>query len=455
MEWALIISISFVVLINFVFISYTYNLVPRINHFVGGGTQQFESNASSSCTFCKILNEPDLVVTGTGGNTCGSIKVMAAGEVDGSDMCASIQKKESVCCRGPGSGPNSTSSALQTTEEDKHYMYMWNQRITLLNKSSVIDMGFSEREALPSRFLQQYFGDEIELVQSLKEVTSWNNTKRKAYMRSFTEGHGDLLYGGLCDTIFLFRWANNGVRRHVLISQVSENWGAFSTHVPDRTADWYKWEARLYMAGCTTEDVWWYLNHTNVTAVFTTTHQVLDHPKVLSLPLGVKKNAAKRLSQELTLQGTTTIKNRTELLLIAISDYRHRPLIAKHVIANFNGTIQNKYKDGSDYWENLRSAKYTLCPGGLGWDTYRAWEAMVMGSIPVLETYYREDGFYHVFDDLPVLWVDHFDNVTPFLLESSYPKILARAEEYNFAKLTKQWWVNYINSFRFNSPGDR
>ena len=59
-------------------------------------------------------------------------------------------------------------------------------------------------------------------------------------------------------------------------------------------------------------------------------------------------------------------------------------------------------------------------------------------------------GFYRVFDDLPVLWVDHFDNVTPALLESSYPKILARAEEYNFAKLTQRWWVDYINSFRFD-----
>ncbi len=154
---------------------------------------------------------------------------------------------------------------------------------------------------------------------------------------------------------------------------------------------------------------------------------------------------------ELSMQGqVVSINNRTELLFIAISDYQHRPLIAKHVIANFNGTIQNKFKDGSDYWENLRRAKYTLCPSGLGWDTYRAWEAIAMGSIPVLETYYRKDGFYRTFDDLPVLWVDHFDNVTSALLESSYPKILAKAKKYNFAKLTNQWWVDYINSFRFD-----
>jgi len=56
---------------------------------------------AASCTFCNILNEPDLVVTGTGGNTCGSIQLMAAKEVNGSEICATLQKEEGVCCPGP------------------------------------------------------------------------------------------------------------------------------------------------------------------------------------------------------------------------------------------------------------------------------------------------------------------------------------------------------------------
>jgi hypothetical protein len=330
---------------------------------------------------------------------------------------------------------------------------MYNQRRSLINESSVIDLGFNEREALPSRFLQHYFGSEIEMVESWNQV---NETERNARLRDFaspTHAHADLLYGRLCDTILFFR-ETNGVRRHVLISHLNENWGAFSTTVPNRTVNWGEWEDHFKLDGCTTEDLWWYLNHTNVSAVFTVTHQWLDHPKVFSLPLGIKQEAAARVSQELTLQGTMGFNNRTELLLIAQSEFQHRPLIAEHVIANFNGMIRNRYKDGSDYWQNLQRAKFTLCPSGLGWDTYRAWEAIILGTIPVLETYYRTDGFYRVFDDLPVLWVDHFDNVTPSLLETSYPKILARAKEYNFAKLTKLWWVDFINSFRYDFPAE-
>jgi hypothetical protein len=54
--------------------------------------------ASSSCTLCEILNEPELVVAGTGGNTCGSIKLMAAREINGSAICATLQKEKRLCC---------------------------------------------------------------------------------------------------------------------------------------------------------------------------------------------------------------------------------------------------------------------------------------------------------------------------------------------------------------------
>ncbi len=145
------------------------------------------------------------------------------------------------------------------------------------------------------------------------------------------------------------------------------------------------------------------------------------------------------------------MSNRTELLFLSNSDYEHRVNITRRIISKFNGEISNMYNDGSDYLELLRTSKFVLCPSGLGWDTYRAWEALMLGTTPILETYYRRDGFYRVFDDLPVLWVDHYDNVTPELLEREYPRILSGAREYVFEKLTNQWWIDLINSYRFSN----
>jgi len=333
------------------------------------------------------------------------------------------------------------------------YQYMYNQRRALINESSVIDMQLTQdtiNYPSGSRFIENFFGSDIEMVNSWNKISSFNETARNSYLEDFAnpDSGGDLLCGRLCDTIQLFR-KTNGVRRHVLFSHLNENWGAFSTPVPNRTVDWGKWEVHFEREGCTIEDLWWYLNHTNVSAIFTTTHQWLDHPKVFSLPLGIKNPGKRRIVEDLTsTQKNMTLADRTELLLIAQSHSSGRDMITEHVIANFNGTIKNKYKDGSDYFGNLRHAKFILSPSGMGWDCYRTWEALCMGTIPVLETYYRKDGFYRVFDDLPVLWVDHYDNVTPSLLEASYPKILAKAKEYNFAKLTNQWWVDFISSFR-------
>lgn len=194
-----------------------------------------------------------------------------------------------------------------------------------------------------------------------------------------------------------------------------------------------------------------YLDHPNVSAVFTTTHQsaIEPHPKVYSLPLGVF--SAARATEELHAQ--PQMMNRSQLLMInfnsdtAYSDYG-RLKIEKSVIANFNGTLKNTYNTGGQalYWQELRQSKFVLCPSGLGWDTYRSWEALVMGAIPVLETFYRKDGFYRTYDDLPVLWVDHYDNVTPSLLEEAYPKILSRAQKYKFEKLTRQFWLDLVLS---------
>lgn len=76
--------------------------------------------AISSCTFCEILNEPELVVPRTDGNTCRSIQVMAAREVNGSDACAIIQKEKSVCCPGHYVIPLNESNRGESEEAEGH-----------------------------------------------------------------------------------------------------------------------------------------------------------------------------------------------------------------------------------------------------------------------------------------------------------------------------------------------
>ena len=79
------------------------------------------------------------------------------------------------------------------------------------------------------------------------------------------------------------------------------------------------------------------------------------------------------------------------------------------------------------------SSKFVLCPPGLGADSYRIWEVLYLGAIPVVER--TGGGWDDIFLDLPVLLVDDFGDVTQELLEASYPRLLARCGAFSiFAK---------------------
>lgn len=328
--------------------------------------------------------------------------------------------------------------------ETKLQQYMLDQRRRLLNASTIMNLGQHKFAPMPSQFFHDFFKD-IFFGKSYRKIKESNETIRLEYLRNYTDStSSDVVHSaGVCDAIHVFK-ATNSTKKHILIAGINENWGAFSTTVPNRTVDWGEWSGHFQREGCTMDDLWYYLNHTNLGAIFTTTHQWLNHPKIFSIPLGVTPEIFHVIEDNLD----SPLPNKTELLFLSLSPSSTRIPITNRIIQNFNGTIKNKYKDGSHYFGEMNKAKFVVCPSGMGWDTYRAWETLMMGSIPILETYSRNDGFYKTFDDLPVLWVEHYDNVTPALLEREYPKILEKAYEYNFEKLTNKWWVNFIQKYR-------
>jgi len=58
-----------------------------------------------------------------------------------------------------------------------------------------------------------------------------------------------------------------------------------------------------------------------------------------------------------------------------------------------------------------------------------------------------DDGWRRSLAQLPVLWVDSMaEEVTPAFLEQSYRQIVANAAQYDYAKLTLNWWIDFIRS---------
>lgn len=317
---------------------------------------------------------------------------------------------------------------------DEHalHLLMHDRRRALVNESTAVRFGI----------IYDILKVEAEEARAKDWLSNANESARGEYLELFTDAERtDLISGDMCGSLTAFREAG-GVKKHIYIGgEWGDNWGALSTPIPNRTVDWGGWLGHWKSAGCDMDDLWYYLNHTNLSAIVTTQHQWLDHSKIISVPLGQQSIAADALQ-------TRPMLNRTNLLLISSSESDTRTPIYNRIIANFNGTIKNRKGDGSDYFENLMNSKFVLAPSGLGLDCYRNWEAIILGAIPVFETLNRQDGLFRAYDDLPVLWVDHFDNVTPSLLEKEYPGIVSRARYYKFEKLTLRYWIDLVNSHR-------
>ena len=119
------------------------------------------------------------------------------------------------------------------------------------------------------------------------------------------------------------------------------------------------------------------------------------------------------------------------------------------MITNFNYTLRNTYLPvpsrgavPAHYLETLQS-KFVLCPSGLSMDTYRIWESLVLGAIPVVES---NRGLDRTYNHLPVLVLKNFSYLTPQLLHSAYDCFMSHVEHFKFGILTVRYWKRLLDT---------
>jgi len=92
------------------------------------------------------------------------------------------------------------------------------------------------------------------------------------------------------------------------------------------------------------------------------------------------------------------------------------------------------------YWHFTSTAKFIESPPGTGFDCYRHWEAISMGSIPII----LHSTFDRTFAGLPVVLVDSYKDVSVPMLDAKYKEIVAAADKFDFSRLTAAYWVRLI-----------
>ncbi len=102
------------------------------------------------------------------------------------------------------------------------------------------------------------------------------------------------------------------------------------------------------------------------------------------------------------------------------------------------GNTVNTLDGRRNFLREIRNHRFVLCPRGNGIDTHRLWETLYMGSIPIV----FRDIAHSDWTDLPILFVDSWDEVTEEFLNSQIQRF--ETTQWNMSKLHVGYWIRQI-----------
>jgi len=166
--------------------------------------------------------------------------------------------------------------------------------------------------------------------------------------------------------------------------------------------------------------------------------------KIESLPIGLENNRwfpqiNKKAQMTAKLQQPKKIKN-LAYMNFRLKRAKERPEIytkleTKPWITKKRGT---NGLDFEEYLDNVYNHQFVLSPRGNGIDTHRTWECLYMGTIPIE----RRNINNQYYTDLPICFVDDWDEITEEFLHKEYDRITTST--WNMDKLKFGYWEKKI-----------
>jgi hypothetical protein len=94
-----------------------------------------------------------------------------------------------------------------------------------------------------------------------------------------------------------------------------------------------------------------------------------------------------------------------------------------------------------DYIEKVRKYKFALEPHGRCYNGYRLYESIILGVIPIVFS----SPINELYEDLPILVIDSFEQLNPEFLVNKYIEISSR-NDYKLEKLRMTYWTNMMDN---------
>ena len=237
------------------------------------------------------------------------------------------------------------------------------------------------------------------------------------------------------------------------------NFGPFSELDAANGANIFEAHLSLKLGRCSPvrsrEDIYRLLNHPRLVHWIVHQQSVIEHEKSRALPLGFGYHD-KRMGDGMSL---TEYKNklvdflresanvkRDKLLLCTMQihrnlfgddgrDPRSEALRNLTQIPSLQQWARNqRFNLTRDYWTAVRQHKFLLSPWGWGPDCFRHYEAVALGTIPVLLSDYLQDKAVH---GLPVLIVNKWSDLNEEMLERKHRRIQTHTRSWVLERLLR------------------
>jgi hypothetical protein len=99
--------------------------------------------------------------------------------------------------------------------------------------------------------------------------------------------------------------------------------------------------------------------------------------------------------------------------------------------------------DRETTWTKNSEYAFTVSPMGHGMDCHRTWEALMLGTIVIV----KKSKLDSLYDELPVLIVNDWDDITQDLLFKTIEEFKKR--KFNYEKITLKYWVDKIRNTKY------
>ena len=162
--------------------------------------------------------------------------------------------------------------------------------------------------------------------------------------------------------------------------------------------------------------------------------------RVLTIPLGMQTNCrAECIDVIKDVVKDPKLDTHRVYMNFNIDTYMSERFVTYHYLHEKPWiTYEDRTHDYTHYCKQIRNSRFVVCPRGNGYDTHRLWEVLYLGSIPIV----RNHAAYEQFDDLPLVQIRNWSDLSEEYLEMEYERIMTG--DWNFEKLSMEYWREQI-----------